>query len=70
MWNSLPHSNLCNLFYNKAKSVQKVFKLDGIEKQIDSINVFKLGIKPEWEDRKNTGGTSFNWKIPEYLGLE
>ena len=50
--------------------MQKVFKLDGVEKQIDSINVFKLGIKPEWEDKKNTGGTSFNWKIPENLGLE
>ena len=54
-WNKYPGSDLNNIFYD-GNSVKYHFK----EKlRIISVNIFKDGIKPLWEDDNNNGGKYF-----------
>ena len=51
-WNKYPGNNPKNLFYD-GKKIKYFFK----EKfRIISMNIFKDGIKPLWEDENNNGG--------------
>ena len=57
-WNKYPGNNPKNVFYD-GNSVKYFFKE---QYRIVSMNIFKDGIKPLWEDEQNNGG--------KYLQLE
>ena len=51
-WNKYPGNEIKNVFYN-GEYIKYFFK----EKyRISAINLFEKGIRPEWEDEKNSGG--------------
>ena len=51
-WNKYPGNEIKNVFYN-GEYIKYFFK----EKyRISAINLFEKGIRPEWEDSKNSGG--------------
>ena len=53
-WNKYPGNNIKNLFFDGNNI--KYFFNDNY--RINSINIFRDGIKPMWEDLKNKGGKS------------
>ena len=51
-WNKYPGNETKKIFYN-GECIKYFFK----EKyRISAINLFEKGIRPEWEDEKNSGG--------------
>ena len=51
-WNKYPGNNPKNIFYD-GKTIKYYFK---DKFRIISMNIFKEGIKPLWEDENNNGG--------------
>ena len=74
VWNNLPHADPKNFFAFPAEDMAfKVpfYRIGGSFKRINSIAVFKAGIKPEWEDKANQHGGEYSLKVqagPEVIG--
>ena len=62
-WKHSNYSAPSSLFYDDVNNMIRKFKArdnDPEEKVVDSINLFKRGIKPMWEDPLNQNGCSYD----------
>ena len=64
---NVPHSNLLNFFYDYIKGEQHSYLIKGEMMRVNSISLFKSGIKPAWEDEINGKGGDFYFRFSDMV---
>ena len=52
-WNSIPHKNLKNLFYNAENQKVKYMMINNKETRINGLSLFLNEVHPSYEDEVN-----------------
>ena len=59
-WNCMPYDQSSNLIYFTVTEHDKIIqKEDGKQYVIEGLNLFRQGVKPAWEDPRNSEGYHF-----------
>jgi hypothetical protein len=58
-WNNLAWKDLSKFVYDSTTNLIPTYEFRGLQKRISSLNVFRSGIFPAWEDEQNKGGGEF-----------
>ena len=55
-WNSIPHKNLTNLFYNSDSKTVKYVDVNGKPTRVNALSLFLNEVHPSYEDVVNKHG--------------
>ena len=68
-WNSIPHKNLNNLFYNHDKGMVKYVTVNGSPTRVNGLSLFLNEVHPSYEDEVNKQGGEFRMDFKSHLGF-
>ena len=66
-WNSIPHKNLKNLFYNAENQKVKYMMINNKETRINGLSLFLNEVHPSYEDEVNKQGGEFRMDFKSQL---
>lgn len=68
LWKHTDYAHPSRLFYDTVNNSIRKFKIydsDEEERVLEGLMLFRQGVKPEWEDKANSNGCSFDCSLKE-----
>ena len=62
-WNGMPYDCASNLIYFPANETEKKIRKNDRDLIIEGLNLFRKGVRPEWEDPANQKGYHFQCEL-------